>query len=142
MIVLDYAIILAYLAVLIIVGITRRSGRKESAAGFILGGRRLTLPAFVATLVSTWYGGILGVGEYSFTYGISNWLVFGLPYYLAAVLFAVFLARKARRAEVLTIPDRLAVRCVGKEAHEIRKLIYDAVVHACRVFAGEVEMEE
>ena len=115
MTVLDYAIILAYLAVLVIVGITRRSKRNESAAGFILGGRRLTLPAFVATLVSTWYGGILGVGEYSFSYGISNWLVFGLPYYLAAVLFAVFLARKARRAEVLTIPDRLD-RVYGRKA--------------------------
>jgi len=34
--------------------------------------------------------------------------VFGLPYYLAAFLFAVFLARRAREAEVLTIPDQLA----------------------------------
>ena len=31
-----------------------------------------------------------------------------LPYYLAAFLFAVFLAKKARQSEALTIPDRLA----------------------------------
>lgn len=104
---IDYIIIIVYLAVLIAVGLTRRSGRTESATGFILGGRTLTLPAFVATLVSTWYGGILGVGEYSFRFGISNWLVFGLPYYMAALLFALFLAKKARRAKVLTIPDQL-----------------------------------
>ena len=67
----------------------------------------LTLPAFVATLVSSWYGGILGVGEYSYMYGLSTWLVFGVPYYIAALLFAFFLARRARQAEVLTIPDRL-----------------------------------
>jgi SSS family solute:Na+ symporter len=104
---IDYAIILAYIAALVYLGIKRRAGKEESAAGFILGGRMLTLPAFVATLVSSWYGGILGVGEYSFRFGVSNWLVFGVPYYLAALLFALFLARKARRAEILTIPDRL-----------------------------------
>lgn len=104
---IDYAIIIFYLAGLIAIGFTRRSSAHESAAGYILGGRTLTLPAFVATLVSTWYGGILGVGEFSFKFGLSNWLVFGLPYYLAAFLFAVFLAKRARAAEVLTIPDQL-----------------------------------
>jgi SSS family solute:Na+ symporter len=103
----DYIIIVGYLLALIIIGIARRSGRAESASGFILGGRMLTLPAFVATLVSSWYGGILGVGEFSFRFGVSNWLVFGLPYYLAAFLFAIFLARRARRSQLLTIPDRL-----------------------------------
>ena len=95
---IDYAIILAYIAALVYLGIKRRAGKEESAAGFILGGRMLTLPAFVATLVSSWYGGILGVGEYSYRFGVSNWLVFGVPYYLAALLFALFLARKARCA--------------------------------------------
>jgi len=104
---IDYIIILAYLGGLIYLGISRRSDKNETAAGFILGGRLLTLPAFVATLVSTWYGGILGVGEFSYNYGLSTWLVFGVPYYLAAILFAFFLAKKARRSEVLTIPDRL-----------------------------------
>jgi SSS family solute:Na+ symporter len=68
----------------------------------------MTLPAFVATLVSTWYGGILGVGEYSYLYGISNWLVFGVPYYLWAIVFAVFLARRARRTLFFSLPDHLA----------------------------------
>lgn len=104
---IDYIIIALYLAALLAVGFWRRSQKDESSNGFILAGRTLTLPAFVATLVSSWYGGILGVGEFSYLYGISNWFVFGLPYYLAALIFAFFLAGKARRAEVLTIPDRL-----------------------------------
>ncbi|RKX30712.1 MAG: hypothetical protein DRP46_04835 [Candidatus Zixiibacteriota bacterium] len=104
---IDYAIIIIYLAGLLVIGITRRSGSQESASGFILGGRMLTLPAFIATLVSTWYGGILGGRRNTFRYGISNWLVFGVPYYIAALLFALFLAKKARRAKILTIPDRL-----------------------------------
>ena len=70
-------------------------------------GRGLSLPAFVATLVSTWYGGIMGVSEYTYTYGISNWIVFGFPYYVFATLFALFVARSARRSSVVTIPELL-----------------------------------
>ncbi len=79
----------------------------NGVAEYIVAGRRLTLPAFTASLVTTYYGGILGVGEYSWTYGVSNWLVFGVPYYLTAAIFAIFLARRARKSRVLTIPDLL-----------------------------------
>jgi len=105
---LDYVLIILYLAGLLYLGITRRLKKNSDARELIVGGRILTLPAFVASLVSTWYGGILGVGEYSYRFGLSNWLVFGVPYYLAAFLFAIFLAKKARQSEMLTIPDRLA----------------------------------
>jgi solute:Na+ symporter, SSS family len=120
--VVDYLIVGVYLVLLLLLGLTRRLSNSSSASDMILGGRTLTLPAFVASLVSTWYGGILGVGEFSFRYGISNWLVFGVPYYLAAFLFAIFLARKARQSELLTIPDRLA------QAYDNRTALAGAVV--------------
>ena len=82
---------------------------------YLLAGRRLTLASFVATLVTTWYGGILGVGEFSYSYGISNWLVFGVPYYIAAFIFALFIAKRARRFELYTIPQQLD-RHYGKAA--------------------------
>ena len=82
----------------------------EGAVEYLVAGRRLTLPAFVATLVSTWYGGILGVGEYAWRHGLSNWLVFGLPYYLYALVFALALAARARRSRMLSIPDLLEKR--------------------------------
>ncbi len=82
----------------------RKQDRPED---YLLASRRVTLPVFVASLVSTWYGGILGVGEYSYRHGLSNWLVFGVPYYLAAFLFAVFIASRARRTAYFTIPDQL-----------------------------------
>ena len=103
----DLGIIGLYLIGIFIFGHSKKSANTGSAADYMLGGRRLTLPAFVASLVATWYGGILGVGEYTFRYGISNWLVFGVPYYLAAFLFAMLLAAKARRTQFITIPDRL-----------------------------------
>ncbi len=103
----DYGIIALYLTVLLWLGL-RGKHQVGSVTDLILDGRRLTLPAFAMSLVSTWYGGILGVGEYSYNYGISNWLVFGVPYYVAALLFAFLLSRKARELQLVTIPGRLA----------------------------------
>src|SRR5262245_63004879 len=73
---LDWALILIYLSFLAAVWM-QRYGTTSSAVDYLVAGRKVTLPAFVATLVATWYGGILGVGEYSWRYGVSNWLVFG-----------------------------------------------------------------
>ncbi|MEJ2055783.1 MAG: hypothetical protein P8X42_17860, partial [Calditrichaceae bacterium] len=56
---------------------------------------------------STWYGGILGVGEFVHMQGISVWIVFGLPYYFFALLFAIFLAPKIRLSESYSIPEML-----------------------------------
>lgn len=100
-------LLVAYLIFLLVVGLHFFRRVKSDADDYLVMGRRLSLPAFVASIVSTWYGGILGVGEYSYKYGLSNWLVFGLPYYLAAFLFALFLAKKARRSYHHTIPDQL-----------------------------------
>ncbi len=98
--------VVIYLVLLLILGFSGKKG-DGSEENFIIGNRTLTLPAFVATLVTTWYGGILGVGEFSYTYGLSNWVVFGLPYYLFAFIFAIFLAPRIRRDGGLSIPDRL-----------------------------------
>lgn len=102
---LDYAAPAVFGLLLLLVGWLRRRG--DIAEEFLLAGRRLTAPAFVMSLVSAWYGGILGVSEYSYAHGLSNWFVFGLPYYLHAALFAIFLAKRARRSRLSSIPDKL-----------------------------------
>lgn len=119
---LDISIIVLYLIGVLAFGHLRQKIKPGSTVDYMLGGRRLTLPVFVASLVATWYGGVLGVGEYTFRYGISNWLVFGVPYYLAAFLFAMFLARKARRTQFVTIPDRLN-QCYGKHTAGVGALV-------------------
>jgi SSS family solute:Na+ symporter len=103
---LDWGLVVLYFAFLVVVWL-RMIGRPSDAADYLVAGRRVTLPALVATLVTTWYGGILGVGEYSYRYGVSNWLVFGVPYYVGALLFAWIFARRARSAALYTIPDLL-----------------------------------
>ena len=95
---------------------------------YLLAGRRLTLPAFVATLVTTWYGGILGIGEYAWRFGISTWLVFGVHYYLAAVVFGLWLAPRLRKSGAITIPD-LLVDAYGRKA---------ALTGAAAVYASTV----
>jgi SSS family solute:Na+ symporter len=105
----DLGLVGLYLLLLLL--LAYRRGRRESEATreFLLAGRTLTLPAFVATLVSTWYGGVLGVGEYSYLHGLSNWLALGGPYYAAGLLFAFLLARRARQSALVTVPQRLLV---------------------------------
>jgi len=104
----DVAVLVLYLLAVLWVGFAaRRHLREGDAVGYLVAGRAVSLPAFVATLVATWYGGILGVGEFSYSYGVSNWVVFGLPYYVFALLFAWLLAPRVREAALFTIPDRL-----------------------------------
>lgn len=104
---IDWAIIGAYLFFLgtITGGFIKKP--RSDIADYLVAGRRLTLPSLVATTVSSWYGGILGVGEYAYKYGISMWIVFGIPYYLSAAIFALWIARRANQARLLTIPDQL-----------------------------------
>ena len=108
-------LVVIYAMALLALSAGRRGG---GGVDYLLAGRRLTLPAFVATLVTTWYGGILGIGEYAWRFGISTWLVFGVPYYLAAVLFAFWLAPRLRRSGAVTIPD-LLVAAYGRKASSV-----------------------
>ncbi len=117
----DILLISSYFLVLI--GLSFYKNRtSQHEEHFLLSGRKLTLPAFVATLVSTWYGGILGVGEFTWLYGVSQWIAMGLPYYFFAILFAIFIAGKVRRNPALTIPE--AVRnSYGEKAGQVSAVL-------------------
>jgi SSS family solute:Na+ symporter len=102
---LDWAILFAYFLGLIWIGIFKLKDQSESQETFILSGRKLSLGGFVATLVTTWYGAILGVGENTFLYGIQTWFIFALPYYIFALGYAFWIAPKIRENNFLSIPD-------------------------------------
>ena len=104
--IIDYVIITSYFILLLIIGFYVK--RKILGLNdYFLAGRRLTLPIFVATLVSTWYGGLLGVGELSFNFGLVNWLTQGFFWYLVYLFFAFFLANRIRKSNLVTLPDQL-----------------------------------
>jgi SSS family solute:Na+ symporter len=86
------------------------AARRSDLGQFLTLGRGLTLPAFVATLVCTWYGGILAVGEYTWSWGLVNWLALGVFYYVFAGVYALFLSDRLRRSRALSIPEEIAGR--------------------------------
>ncbi len=112
---LDFSIIIIYFILVITIGFYRNKISSENSNNYILAGRKLSLPGFVATLVTTWYGGILGIGENTYNFGIQTWFIFGLPYYFFAILFAIFIAPRIRKLNFVSIPDHIHDR-FGKTA--------------------------
>lgn len=86
------------------------AARRSNLTSFLSVGRSLSLPAFVATLVATWYGGVLAVGEYTWTWGVVNWLALGAFYYAFAAIYAWLLAGRVRHSEALSLPEEIARR--------------------------------
>lgn len=123
--ILDVLVIAGYFLLVFFLGfyVARRkkvgeisSSKDESAIDFLLAGRKLTLPMFVGTLVATWYGNILGMGEFVFTNGFSAWLCFSFPYYISAGIFAALFAKKIRKSQFKSIPEQIASRFGAKAA--------------------------
>ncbi len=102
---LDILLVGLFLSAAVGLGIWAR--RREGIEDYVLASRTLTLPQFVATLVPTFYGGVLGVGEFTWTSGLSNWTSQALPYYVFAAIYAIFLAERVRLEPGLTIADHL-----------------------------------
>ncbi len=93
----------------------------NSLLDYLLMGRKLTLPFFVMSLVSTWYGGIFGVTQISYEFGLYNFLTQGLFWYLAYFLFAFFILPKARHFEAMTMAD-LVGKMFGPKARIVAAL--------------------
>ena len=106
---MDWLLIGAYFAVSLLIGFKLRSSATSEAQEFLLAGRQLTLPLFVGTLVATWYGGVLGVGEIVFRDGLVSWLTQGGFWYGSYLIFALFLARKLTRSAQFTLPDQMGL---------------------------------
>ncbi len=110
----DLIVIAVYLLILFVIGFSF-SRKKLSDENYLLSARKLSLPAFVMTLVTTWYGAILGVGEFVFGYGVVGWVVNGLFWYVVYFIFAFFLAKKIHNSNFLTVADQFREK-VGKKS--------------------------
>lgn len=104
---LDILVILIFFLVLLTIGFIASRKTKKNSEDYLLSNRKMGLFLFVLVSVSTWYGGIIGVGEFTYRYGLVSWFTQGLPYYIFAFLFAIFFAKKIREASLFTIPDKL-----------------------------------
>lgn len=92
-----------------------RKKQDATSAEYLIMGRRLSLPLFVATLVSSSYGGIFGVTQIAFEQGIYNFFTQGLFWYIAYIIFALFLVKKIRNYNALTLPN-LIEKMYGKNS--------------------------
>ena len=93
---------LIYLFTILGVGLLSKKSSNED--DYLFASRKLTLPSFIATFVTTWYGGILEIGRFTFENGIITWIIFGFFYYIAAILLLVFIAPKIHKNSINTIP--------------------------------------
>ena len=93
---------LIYLFTILGVGLLSKKSSNED--DYLFASRKLTLPAFIATFVTTWYGGILEIGRFTFENGIITWIIFGFFYYIAALLLLIFIAPKIHKNSINTIP--------------------------------------
>lgn len=103
---LDLFVVLLFFFILIFISYFS-SKNVSSRDSFLINDRKTGLVLFIATNVATWYGGILGVGEFTYNYGIVNWVTQGLPYYFFAILFAFLFASKVREASLYTLPEKM-----------------------------------
>jgi len=103
---LDIIIVILFFLIVVILGFIPKM-KNNSAESYLLSNRNVGIYLFVLTNVATWYGGILGVGEFTSKFGILSWVTQGLPYYVFAIVFAFLFAGKIRKASLFTIPDKL-----------------------------------
>ena len=102
---------------LVLYGYYKRKQSDDKFVDYMLMGRRLTLPLFIATLGASWYGGIFGVSEITFNYGIYNFITQGVFWYIAYIIFALFMVDKIKKYQSLTLPE-MAGQMFGKTAHK------------------------
>jgi SSS family solute:Na+ symporter len=123
----DLVIIIVFFVAVISTGFIFGRSSKDDAEDYLLSGRKVGLLLFILTNVATWYGGILGVGEFVYRYGIVSWFTQGFPYYIFAFLFAILFAKKIREASLFTIPDKLSL-VYGKKVGLISAVIVFTLV--------------
>ncbi|MDR1684222.1 MAG: sodium:solute symporter family protein [Elusimicrobiota bacterium] len=110
-----FALVLLLTLCAVIYGQLRRKKGANKFLDYMLMGRRLSLPLFVATLAATWYGGIFGVNEITFNFGIYNFITQGVFWYAAYIIFALFLVDKIKKYQSVTMPQ-LAREMFGKKS--------------------------
>ncbi len=105
---LVFAAVMVATFLLVVYGTRRKTHPPSARAGlldYMLMGRRLTLPMFIATLAATWYGGIFGVTQFAFEKGIYAFLIQGIFWYAAYLLFAFLIAPAMRKFKAMTLPQ-------------------------------------
>lgn len=117
---LVFAVLLSGTCLLVVYG--NRRQRRDNFLDYMLMGRRLTMPMFIATLAATWYGGIFGVTKIAFEKGIYSFLTQGIFWYCTYIIFALLLVPKIRNFKAVTLPQ-LVGQMFGKRSAKLSALL-------------------
>jgi len=131
----DYAVIAAFFLCVLALGFSAKL-KDDTSIEMVAAGRRLSPWLFLVTLVTTWYGGVLATGEFYAgrveggrlvdSYGLATLTVNGLPYWIAGLLFAFYLARRVRSEEQISLPERME-RVYGRKCALLAALLVMAL---------------
>ncbi|MCX7886305.1 MAG: sodium:solute symporter family protein [Verrucomicrobiae bacterium] len=103
---LDVIVVAAYLTGMIAIGFWV-STRIRKFKDYFLASGALTTPLLVCTLVSTYYeiDVTFATAEQGYYRGLVAWFWWSRPYYIAIFIAAVFLARRLKKFQFMTLPD-------------------------------------
>ncbi|MBT3392712.1 MAG: sodium:solute symporter family protein [Elusimicrobiaceae bacterium] len=116
-----FSLILIFVFLAVYLGNKFRNRKINPILDYIVMGRTLTLPMFIATLSSSFYGGIFGVNEITFNYGIFGFITQGVFWYIAYAVFAIFIVKKISAYKTITLPE-LTTGLFGNKAGKITAL--------------------
>jgi SSS family solute:Na+ symporter len=103
---LDLSITAGYIVGVLVLGWVVSRSITDFGDYFVAGGR-MTAPLLVCTLVSTYYGldVLLGESEVGYVDGVVGWFWYARPYYVGVLLTALLLAGRLRDRGFLSLPD-------------------------------------
>jgi SSS family solute:Na+ symporter len=100
----------------------KRDEVETSWAQRLVLGRQLTMPLFIGTLGSTWYGGIFGTAQIAYENGIFNFITQGFFWYLSYLILAFFLIKPLRSFNGMTLPH-LVGKIAGPKSEKYAALL-------------------
>ncbi len=120
---IDFAVFAFILLLMLGAGFYGQNQKENHKANdFISMGRKLTLPLFTMTLVATWYGGILGVTQMAFEYGIYSFITQGLFWYMIYLIFAFAIVDRIRKKKASTLPEFLG-QAFGRRSRKLGAIL-------------------
>lgn len=107
---IDYAIMIVYIIVLVLVGLSAFRAKQENAEDYLVAGRSLNLPMLVAVVATVAIGGgvTMGTSELSYQYGFSA-LWRGGAVALSIFLLASLLSTKLSKMRLFTTNEVIGV---------------------------------
>ncbi|MCA9737261.1 MAG: sodium:solute symporter family protein [Gemmatimonadota bacterium] len=102
----DWVITALYIGTILGIG-WAVSRRITSFRDYFVASGHMSAALLVCTIVSTYYGldVLFGGSEVGYLDGVVGWFFYTRPYYIAVIIAALFIARRLKRHDLISLPD-------------------------------------